>query len=400
MTLASNPGCQSDSGGLLAAPSHSSGPAERAYAVSVLTRLADPVLNALADGKLKQEIPQDDSGKGEFAPLEATGRLLAGMAPWLELGPGSDAEGKLRAHYIDLVVRGIRNAVDPESPDFLNFDHGAQPLVDTAFLAEAFLRAPTQLWGRLDSTTKANAIAAFKVTRIVKPGDNNWLLFSAIVEAALWEFTGECDISRIELAVQKHLDWYKGDGTYGDGPAFHWDYYNSYVIQPMLIDVLTVCARHKHPLGEQLPLILERAQRYAVVQERMISPEGTFPVIGRSSTYRFAAFQTLGVIALLDKLPDSTPPAAVRGAMMAVIHRMIEAPGTFDERGWLRPGVVGYQPALRERYISAGSCYLCAVGLVVLGLSPESPFWSAPDQPWTQQRIWSGENVSADHAIR
>ncbi|MBS5660135.1 MAG: DUF2264 domain-containing protein [Clostridiales bacterium] len=24
---------------------------------------------------------------------------------------------------------------------------------------------------------------------------------------------------------------------HGDGPAFHWDYYNSYVIQPMMYDI-------------------------------------------------------------------------------------------------------------------------------------------------------------------
>ncbi len=31
------------------------------------------------------------------APHEALGRVLAGAAPWLELGPGADAEGQLRA---------------------------------------------------------------------------------------------------------------------------------------------------------------------------------------------------------------------------------------------------------------------------------------------------------------
>ena len=280
-----------------------SGKAERAYAVSVMTRLADPVLNALAQGRLKRDLPRDDSGKGDFAPLEAIGRLLAGMAPWLELGPNNDAEGRLRAHYIDVAVRGLCQAVDPDSPDFLNFDRGKQPLVDAAFLAEAFLRAPVQLWGRLDATTQANAINALKATRIIQPPSNNWLLFAATVEAALLQFTGECNTTRIDHAVRKHLEWYKGDGTYGDGPEFRWDYYNSYVIQPMLIDVLTVCARHRLPIGEHLPLILSRSKRYAAVQERMISPEGTFPVIGRSSTYRFAALQTLSVTALRDELP-------------------------------------------------------------------------------------------------
>jgi hypothetical protein len=40
----------------------------------------------------------------------------------------------------------------------------------------------------------------------------------------------------VTTAVNVHETWYKGDGFYGDGPDFHWDYYNSFVIQPMLLE--------------------------------------------------------------------------------------------------------------------------------------------------------------------
>ena len=42
---------------------------------------------------------------------------------------------------------------------------------------------------------------------------------------------------RIDYAVNKHLERFKGDAVYGDGDHFHWDYYNSFVIQPMLVDM-------------------------------------------------------------------------------------------------------------------------------------------------------------------
>lgn len=48
------------------------------------------------------------------------------------------------------------------------------------------------------------------------------------------------DDKRIERNVRQVLGWYKGDGIYGDGPWFHWDYYNSFVIQPMLLDIWLV----------------------------------------------------------------------------------------------------------------------------------------------------------------
>ena len=48
---------------------------------------------------------------------------------------------------------------------------------------------------------------------------------------------------RVDYALRQHDQWYKGDGAYGDGPTFHWDYYNSFVIHPMLLDVLDVVRR-------------------------------------------------------------------------------------------------------------------------------------------------------------
>ena len=373
---------------------------DRAFQVETLTRIAGPVFTALADGKLRATLPKHDweRNREQYAPLEAFGRALAGIAPWLELGPDDSPEGKLRAHFDNLAVKALAKATDPHSPDFMNFDHGDQPVVDTAFLALGLLRAPHQLWDRLDAQQRSNVVTAIQSSRVIKPGENNWLLFSAINEAALWHFTGACEMKPIEYAVQKHEQWYLGDGTYGDGPEFHWDYYNSYVIQPMLLEVLRVCAEKKNPLGELYPKMLARAQRYAEVQERMISPEGTFPVIGRSSAYRFGAFQLLADMALMHELPPQVELAAVRGALTAVIRRMIDAPDTFDAQGWLQVGAVGHQPSIREGYISTGSLYLCLCGMLQLGLPATDPFWTAPAAPWTQEKIWSGADVPPDHA--
>jgi hypothetical protein len=36
------------------------------------------------------------------------------------------------------------------------------------------------------------------------------------------------------------------------------------------------------------------------------------------------------------------------------------------------------------------------MGLIELGLPANDPFWSGPDLPWTQKKIWSGVDVKAD----
>ena len=143
-----------------------------------------------------------------------------------------------------------------------------------------------------------------------------------------------------------------------------------------------------------------RATRYAGVLERLISPEGTFPAIGRSLAYRFGAFHALAQAALRHALPEDVAPAQVRGALTAIIRRGIEAPGTFDSDGWLRIGFCGHQAGIGEPYISTGSVYLCAVGLLPLGLPAADDFWKGAAVPWTSARAWSGAEFPIDHAIQ
>jgi hypothetical protein len=386
-----------------AAPAVAASPApDREYWISVASRLAEPVLTNLARGTLKARMPVEEApgaGRSSVTHLEAFGRLLAGIAPWLELGADATAEGRLRARYADLARQSVAASVDPSSPDAMNFTKDRQPLVDAAFLAQGLLRAPRALRDTLDAATRERLVRALASTRTIAPGFNNWLLFSATVEAGLFVLGAEWDRMRVDYALRQHGQWYKGDGAYGDGPSFHWDYYNSFVIHPMLLDVLAAVGDESDAWKAMREPAQRRAQRYAAVQERMISPEGTFPVIGRSLAYRFGAFHALAQVALRRELPAEVAPSQVRGALTAVIRRSMEAPGTFDSAGWLTIGLAGHQPAVGERYISTGSVYLCAVGLLPLGLAPSDPFWADPPQPWTAQRAWSGQAFPIDKAL-
>ncbi|OMD43356.1 DUF2264 domain-containing protein [Paenibacillus odorifer] len=377
------------------------GAKHRKYWLDTMLQIGNPVLDALSQRKLKERLPAEFHGdRSKFAYLEAFARLACGMAPWLELEGLEGEEEKLRAHYAVLMLECMDAAVDPSSPDYMDFKSEGQPLVDAAFLAHALVRAPKQLAGRLNARVKDNLITALKQTRRTAPSGSNWLLFSAMVEAALYILDdSEYDRMRVGYAIHMFMDWYKGDGIYGDGKDFHWDYYNSFVIQPMLVDVVTLFERESEQYSQLRPLILERAQRYATVLERMISPDGTYPFIGRSIVYRFGAFQLLSQAALQHFLEESLSPAQVRCALTAVITRTMEFPGTLDENGWLRPGVYGYQPELAESYINTGSLYLCAFVFLPLGLLPSDPFWAGAELKWTAQRIAAGEDVMRDHAL-
>lgn len=379
---------------------------DRLVWVNALRRIATPVLQNLADGTLKQQFPFEslstDPDRREVSYLEAVGRTICGIAPWLELGPDDTAEGQLRAQMIDFAVRGLQNAVDPKSPDYLRFvaNHHRQPLVDAAFLAEGLLRAPNQLWGRLDKTTQKRIVKELKASRSIEPYESNWLLFASIIESALLEFDGQCDQQRLFYGVERFRnDWYKGDGWYGDGPAYHLDYYNSLVIHPMLTEVLMVISKHQLKNSDFLTEQQQRHGRYAEQQERLISPEGSYPAIGRSITYRFGSFHAMSDAALLHILPAHLSPAQVRCALTAVIEHQLSQPHTFDHNGWLRVGYTGAQIHMSEDYINTGSEYLCCAAFCALGLPATDAFWANPYVEWTNLKAWHNVEVPADHAI-
>ena len=369
--------------------------------LDALLRIVSPVLDSLERGQLKKDLPLSfHEERADFAPLEAFGRGMLGLAPWLE-AESEDLEAQERAlqeKYRAKAVKCIAMATDPDSPDFMVFDRGGQPLVDTAFLAHAIVRAPKALAGSLSPEVRHNLAEAFRSSRQITPGSSNWLFFSAMVEAGLYILGEPYDLVRVLYALRTFQGWYKGDGVYGDGAMLHCDYYNSFVIQPMYVDLVKLFADKSPEIEAMGGTVIAHAARYASVLERMIGPEGSYPVVGRSICYRFGAFQMLSQAALQHELEEGVSPASVRCGLTAVIRRVMSAPDMFDEKGWLLPGVYGHQPELAEGYINIGSLYLCSAVFLPLGLSGKDEFWSGAEEEWSGKKVWSGGHISIDHA--
>jgi hypothetical protein len=377
---------------------------DREYWYKLLYKIASPVVSNLASGTLVKNMPlitapKFDSRSPTVSYLEAVGRTYAGIAPWLALPDDETAEGLLRKKLRLQAVQGLDNCFAANSPDKLNFSKDYQPIVDAAYLAQTFLRAPKALWEPLKTETKQAIVAAFKSLRNRKPFKNNWLLFGSITEAFLLSIGEQHDEARLNEGVDTLTAWYKGDGWYGDGPNLAFDYYNSFVIHPMMVDTLAVMLDKKLVKQERYDLALKRMQRYVVGQERMISPEGTYPPIGRSITYRTGAFQALSQVALMHKLPDTITPAQVRSALTKVKQNLYDVPGTFDAKGWLQLGFCGHDPEIADYYTSTGSLYMATLSFLPLGLPASDEFWAAPAADWTAKKAWAAKPFPKDYHV-
>ena len=381
---------------------------DRELWAGVLYQMAAPVLSNMSEGKLQENMlvelsPTWDGRDKRVTYMECFGRLMAGLAPWLSLPDDDTAEGKQRKQLREWALKSYAQSVDPESKDYLLWRKEGQPLVDAAYIAESFLRGYDALWVPLDDLTKQRYIAEFQQLRRVDPPYTNWLLFSSTVECFLKKAGAQTDYYRITSALRKVDEWYVGDGWYSDGEDFAFDYYNSFVIHPMYVECLEVMTNGGkqniwNVKGGNFPNALKRMQRFGMILERFVSPEGTFPVFGRSITYRTGVLQPLALLSLRGWLPKELPAGQVRAAMTAVIQRMFGDNRNFNAEGYLTLGFNGSQPNISDWYTNNGSLYLASLAFLPLGLPADAPFWTDAPQPWTSKKAWGGEDFPKDHA--
>lgn len=380
--------------------------ADREYWVRLLEKIALPVLGNMSRGTLVRNMPMlvsptYDRRDKRVAYMEAFGRLIAGLAPFLSLPDDLSYEGKVRKRLREQALASFAHGFDPNSPDYLYWGSptSRQPLVDAAYIAQALLSAREALWKPLEAVTKERIIREFKAIRQIQPLNSNWLLFAAMIESFLLSVGEPIEASRVDNAIDQIVKWYVGDGWYKDGEVFHFDHYNGFVIHPMLVEVLKTNIAHGRRTKAEYDTAYKRMQRYAEFQERYISPEGTFPVFGRSSTYRAGAFWPLARLALERSLPAGVHPAQVRCALTAVLKRIF-VPETFTREGWLTLGFIGNkQQDIADSYSNLGSMYLTSLVFFPLGLPSSDEFWSGPFTEWTQRKAWSGKPFKKDYAV-
>lgn len=376
---------------------------DRQFWIQQMDKMVRPVLQNLANDSLRIAMPKVTSvhvdnkeHRIKVQYVEVLGRVLSGIAPWLQLDGGDAEEVALRKQYREWALRGLKNALDSNAKDFMNFDIGGQQLVDASYVALAVVRAPW-LWENLDQKNQTLLMKSIVTTRKFKPVFSNWLLFSAMNEAFLAKFGYDWDPMRVDYALQQMEQWYTGDGMYTDGTSFAFDYYNSYVIHPYLAALSEIIGKKTNAYKDMFEKIKKRNERYAIIQERLINADGTYPATGRSIIYRGAAFHHLADMALRKALPKQLSAEQVRCALTAVIRKTLESPTTY-KNGWLTIGLYGEQPELGDFYNNQGSPYIASNIFLPLGLPASDPFWANPPAKWSAQKIWSGENFKNDHS--
>ena len=93
---------------------------ERQYWVGTLAKIAHPVMSATAQGKLRQLMPVEAreefrKERRKFTHLEALGRSLAGIGPWLASSGLVGEEEDTRRTFQLITHQALEQVTDPQS---------------------------------------------------------------------------------------------------------------------------------------------------------------------------------------------------------------------------------------------------------------------------------------------
>ena len=225
-------------------------------------------------------------------------------------------------------------------------------------------------------------------------------MFSGIIES-FFILAGERPDSEKMFNITKQInEWYIGDGWYSDGKYFAMNYYNSFVIHPMFIQMLEIMEKNQIKVPIRSKTALYRMQKFNIFLERLISPEGKFPAFGRSIIYRLGVFQTLSLSIWKYVLPKTLSKGGVRSALTKVMMNMFKLKGNFNKKGFLSLGFSGHQPNVADIYCNNGSAYITSFIFLALGLPANHPFWTLPSEQWTSKKAWEGKPFPKDEHIK
>ena len=304
-------------------------------------------------------------------------------------------------------ARGLAAAMAPDGPDrwgraigvdeIRQWNGTPQPIVEAANLAFGLAVSRPQVWDRLDDKLR-DQTAEWLTHHAVKHGsDNNWLLFTAVIEAFVTSAGYEVPGGHAQADVELFESWYLGDGWFNDGPISpatghgnRVDHYNSWVIHPFLWQWYQLSEQPAEGRERYLRRLGEFADSYAL----LFAPDGSPLHQGRSLTYRQAVLGGLWTAALAGV--GSETAGATRRLASGVLRRFALESGVGMDgppsRGW---SAAEFLP-MCQVYSGPGSPYFAGMGFLGLAASADHPLWTEPEQPQPSER---GDCVRTLHAV-
>ncbi|MGH8791946.1 MAG: DUF2264 domain-containing protein [Stackebrandtia sp.] len=295
--------------------------------------------------------------------------LAAGL-----IASGRDRQG-LAERYAQGLLAGTRRAGPEEwlrGVDCVPPLQGkTQPTVEAANVAFALHVCRAQIWDRLDGGDQEQVVDWLEHHARLEVWPNNWVLFTAVVEAFLASVGVDTSRYRGDADVRLTESWHLGDGWHTDGSRRNVDYYNAWVIHPFLWAWYDMVGARRDP--DAAWRWRRRLADFCRTYAHFFGGNGAPVFAGRSLTYRTATLAPLWTAELAGVAPLA--PGATRRLASGTLKYFVDA-GV----GAVGPPSLGWREAeylpMTQTYSGPGSPYFAGIGFLGLALPPDNPVWT------------------------
>lgn len=309
--------------------------------------------------------------------------------------PSSEVTPEIR-HYIDRLVAGLRNGINPEHSEYWGaIGDWDQRMVEAEPISFALLISPQTFYDPLSKADRENLSKWLSGLNGRVMPENNWRWFRVFANLALTQVCGlpyEDVKGSIELDFEILDRFELEDGWSSDGIwrvklsqenyGRQADYYSgSFAIQ---FSQLLYCIVAKHDT-DRVCQYQQRARQFANQFWRYFDEEGAAIPFGRSLAYRFAMGGFYAAFALANCYDDSNPYASV-GFVKGMLLRHLRwwaahSSDIFTSDGALTVGYLYPNSFMCEDYNSPQSPYWAMKSFIVLALRNDNKFWTTPELP-------------------
>ena len=274
---------------------------------------------------------------------------------------------------VEPFIKTLIKATDPDNPQYWS-NSGSHSTTGQAIVL-SMLISPRFFWEPLSREQKMNLGKWLLLLTERKAWDNNHYYFHMTPVSFLDSLGIEYNREYLDECYRRMLGFYRADGWYVDGDNQGFDNYNGWGFHLYNMVLYYSDSRWRRKYGD---LVVDHIKKYLSTWPLFFGADGSPIAWGRSLHYRFANLSPIAWAQICGVNP--LDPGLSRRLASGVMKYFWEN-GCMSPNGLIEPGYLGRNYAQPESYGWRGQPTWSAVGLAILAIPEDDPFWTAKEKP-------------------
>lgn len=285
------------------------------------------------------------------------------------------AQGAVGGSLVERYAEGLAAGTTARGPEkWPAITRNSQAMVEATSIALALAETRPWIWDALDDSVRQRVVSWLAAVEEKRARMNNWQLFPVVVGAFLRSIDASESTARLDAALDRVDEMYRGHGWYVDGGRGRFDHYAGWAFTFYTLMWCRLEGDRTDPA--RAAVYRERARMFLGEYRLLFGANGSPLHYGRSLLYRFGAVAPFWAGELLGVSP--LDPGETRRLASGSLRYFLERGAVSD--GVLTMGYHGEFLPATQRYSGPASPYWASKAFLGLLLPADAAAWTADEQ--------------------